>query len=121
MQFYINPNTFEGSSLHVIPLLENNLVKTLEDKIKKNIKSSLFSGKKDSTFLLETEDGVILLVGLGEKPEPSAIEKSFRRVLAKNRDLVEKIITLDFHDSFTNLRGICQRSSCKSSPTQNTQ
>ncbi len=101
MKFYINNKTFKGSSLHVIPVLQDKLAETLEDKVKKSIKSSIFSGKKDTTFLLETEDRIILLVGLGENPEPFAVEKSFRRILAKNSELVEKKITLDFHDSFT--------------------
>lgn len=101
MQFYTNPDTILGSPLHVIPVLEDRLVESLRDKVKIKIKPSLFSGKKDTTFLLETDERVILLVGLGEKPDSSTIEKSFRRVLTKNRELVEKKITLDFHDSFS--------------------
>ncbi|WP_296697733.1 M17 family metallopeptidase [Algoriphagus sp.] len=98
MQFYINPSDFAKSSLFVIPVLEKRIDEILEEKIQKKIKTSLFSGKKDSTFLLESEEKVFLLIGLGESPDPWEIEKSFRRVLTKNKELVEKHITLDFHD-----------------------
>ncbi|MEN2282522.1 leucyl aminopeptidase family protein [Algoriphagus sp. SE2] len=98
MQFYINPRDFEGNSIHIIPVLEKRVDEILEGKLQSKIKPSLFSGKKDTTFLLESEEKVFLLIGLGENPNSWEIEKSFRRILSKNQDLVEKKITLNFHD-----------------------
>ncbi|WP_332910902.1 hypothetical protein [Algoriphagus boritolerans] len=44
---------------------------------------------------------MVLLLGLGEDPDYKTMETSFRRVLAKSSELVEKEVLIDFPDSFS--------------------
>jgi len=57
-----------------------------------NISSSLFSGKKDSQFILEDHQSgrTFLLIGLGKTPDYKTIQTAFRRLTAKQSDLFAK-------------------------------
>lgn len=104
MQFKLNPKNPSTSGLRVIPVMENKVNETLEEKkLDKSISSLLFSGKKDSHYSFDVEGQLVLLLGLGENPEYKSIEISFRRVLAKQSTLVEKEVVLDFPSYFESL------------------
>jgi leucyl aminopeptidase len=97
MQFKTNPKTLADSGLSVIPVLENqkkeNLPSFLSDL---KIHPSIFSGKKDSSYTLHTENRLVLLLGLGENPSYKDIETSYRRILSKHSALIDQEISLDF-------------------------
>lgn len=100
MQFKINPKNISTSALRVIPVFEANAEDTISVKLGFSGPSkSLFSGKKETTFILETDGQVIFLIGLGDNPEYKSIENSFRRILSKNSDLVAKEVLIDFPET----------------------
>lgn len=101
MQFKINPKNLSTSALRVIPVFEANAAEIISAKLGFSGPSkSVFSGKKDTTFTVETDGQVILLVGLGDNPEYKTIENSFRRILSKSPDLVGKEVLIEFPDTF---------------------
>ncbi len=51
--------------------------------------------------MMEIESQVILLVGLGENPDYKTFETSFRRILSKTSEMVEKEVLIDFPDTFS--------------------
>ncbi len=102
MQFKINPKNLSTSALRVIPVMEAKAEEIISTKLGlAGPSKALFSGKKDTTFTMEIESQVLLLVGLGEDPDYKTFENSFRRILSKNSDLVEKEVLLDFPDTFS--------------------
>lgn len=102
MQFKTNPKNLSTSALRVIPVMEANSEEIISAKLGLSGPSkALFSGKKDTTYLMEIESQMILLVGLGEDPDYKTFETSFRRILSKNSDLVNKEVLLDFPDTFS--------------------
>lgn len=102
MQFKINPKNISTSALRVIPVFEANAEDTISTKLGFSGPSkSLFSGKKETTFILETDGQVIFLIGLGDNPEYKSIENSFRRILSKNSDLVAKEVLIDFPETLS--------------------
>lgn len=101
MKFKLRNNNTSKVNLRVIPFLEDQLDLILIEKLPGlKLSSSIFSGKKDSTYLLEFEGNLNLLVGLGKNPEVEVIEKSFRRILGKQTDLIQTSIYLDFATIF---------------------
>lgn len=102
MKLKINPKNLSTTALRVIPVFQGNAEEIISDKLG-NLSPSknLFSGKKDTHYSLETESQVVLLLGLGEDPDYKTTETSFRRVLAKSSELVEKEVLIDFPDSFS--------------------
>jgi leucyl aminopeptidase len=102
MQFKLNPKNSSSFSLRVIPVMESNAAEIISAKLGLSGPSkALFTGKKDTTYTLEIDSQVIFLLGLGEKPDYKVLENSFRRILSKNSDLVEKDVLIDFHDTFS--------------------
>ncbi|OOG72779.1 M17 family metallopeptidase [Algoriphagus sp. A40] len=102
MNFKINPKNPSTSALKVIPVFEKQTETILTEKLGFSGPSkSLFSGKKDTTYSYESDNQLILLVGLGEDPEYKTIENSFRRILSKSQSLIEKEVLLDFPESFS--------------------
>lgn len=102
MQFKTNPKNLSITALRVIPVVQANAEEIISAKLGLSGPSkALFSGKKDTSFTLEIDSQVIFLVGLGENPEYKAFENSFRRILSKNSDLIEKEVLLDFPDTFS--------------------
>lgn len=102
MQFKINPKNPSTSALRVIPVLEDQSEPILGEKLGNSGPSkTLFSGKKETSYTFESDNQLVLLLGLGEKPEYKTIENSFRRVLSKHSFLVEKEVLLDFPSTFS--------------------
>jgi leucyl aminopeptidase len=96
MKFELSGRTTSKSPLRIIPIFANSATDILLTKFGLDIHSSVFSGKKDSTYLLQHHDQLVLLIGLGEDPEMNEVEKSFRRVLPKNSEIIQDKVTLDF-------------------------
>ena len=102
MQFNTQREADENTGLLIIPVINNNSEEIIKNKLDGfTVNSALFSGKKDTSYQFEINGRLILLIGLGEKPDVSSIEKSFRRVLSKNAGLVENAVTIDFPEDFT--------------------
>jgi leucyl aminopeptidase len=102
MQFKTNPKNLSTSALRIIPVFEEISEEILREKLGFQGPSAvLFSGKKDSSYSISLENNLVLLIGLGKNPEYKVIENSFRRVLSKNPELVEKEVLIDFPNSFS--------------------
>ncbi len=102
MQFKINPKNPSASALRVIPVFEEEPGKALiENRGIPKPPSALFSGKKDSSYSLESAGKLVLLLGLGENPEYKTVETTYRKILSKNPTLVENGVFLDFPDTFS--------------------
>lgn len=65
-----------------------------------SISKNLFSGKKDTQFIMENNesDRVFLLVGLGKEPSYKTIKTVFRRLTAKHEILFEKKVLVMLND-----------------------
>ena len=101
MQFKTNPKNLSSSGLRVIPVFKTSREHILSEKFSEVfISSSLFTGEKDSQYLLQIEKQLVLLIGLGENPTYKEIETSFRRILSKHTNLIEKEVFLDFPSEF---------------------
>ncbi len=102
MQFKTNPKSPSSTSLRVIPVFEEKTTKDIDETTGFTWPIvSLFSGKKDTSYCFESDGRLILLVGLGENPEYKTIENSFRRIIAKQANLTENDVLLDFPESFS--------------------
>jgi leucyl aminopeptidase len=64
------------------------------------ISKSLFSGKKDSQFIIEDKESenIFLLVGLGKEPTYKTIKTAFRRLTAKQEHLFEKKVLVKVNE-----------------------
>ena len=101
MQFTIQTETNDNSGLLIIPVLGEHYEVNLQQIFPGfTLNRSLFSGKKDSSYHLEINGRLVILIGLGEKTEVSSIGKSFRRILSKNAALLGKTVTVDFSEDF---------------------
>ena len=81
------------------PFLENeDGIKVPEELLKSKVSKNLFSGKKDSQFILEdpNSDKVIILIGLGKNPNFKSIQTAFRRVTFKQAELISTDINIYF-------------------------
>ncbi|MBN7815955.1 leucyl aminopeptidase family protein [Algoriphagus pacificus] len=96
MNFSIHTKSTDLKALTVFPVLEENAEEAILKRFGTSMKSSLFSGKMDSSYASEIIGNLVLFVGLGTNPKAFEIEKSFRRILSKNSSLIESEITLDF-------------------------
>jgi leucyl aminopeptidase len=102
MQFKTNPKNLSTSALRVIPVFQANAEEIISSSLGLSAPSkALFAGKKDTTYLMEIESQMILLIGLGENPEYKTFETAFRRILSKNSELVDSEVLLDFPDTFS--------------------
>lgn len=102
MKFIATNHINSTSDLRIIPVLEDFFQEIMKEKLPGLILSTaIFSGKKDLTYLVQQEDALILLVGLGKSPESELIEKSFRRVLSKQAELITNAVIIDFAHAFT--------------------
>lgn len=92
-----NYNKLEG--LILLPFMETeNEILFEEIKISKKI----FSGKKDTSYLVEKEGKIFLFIGLGNKLEYKNVKIVFRRVASKHIDLFFDNVTLIFSEEFSN-------------------
>jgi len=90
-------NKFKG--LVIIPFLEEDKsLKFPEGFGQIEVSKNLFSGKKDTQFIIEDKknDRVYVLLGLGKNPEYHAIKTIFRRLTAKQETLFSEEILLAF-------------------------
>ena len=62
----------------------------------------LFSGKKDSHYLVENNKNVHLYIGLGKKIDYKALKNIFRRISAKQKEHFTSNLALILPDHFTN-------------------
>ncbi|QYH38804.1 leucyl aminopeptidase family protein [Algoriphagus sp. NBT04N3] len=101
MKIQINTQVSSSTFLRVIPFLEKEEISfSALNGVSVNVKSPIFSGKKDSFYVLEAEKEMVLLVGLGKEPEYKSIENSFRKVLHKHDHLIDQSILLEFPEGF---------------------
>ncbi|MDO9554694.1 M17 family metallopeptidase [Rhodonellum sp.] len=98
------PQNHKG--LILLPFEESESLRYPTDFQKLKISSVLFSGKKDTQFLLEdsASERTYLLIGLGKNPDYKTIQTAFRRLTAKQSRLFEKgallAIQEEMKDSF---------------------
>ena len=79
------------SKLNLIPFFESDKPISFQGI---SLNETLFSGKKDTTFLMEQEGKILLLIGLGKSPDYKAIQTIFRRISAKQNNLFQQQATL---------------------------
>ncbi len=96
---YIKSNTsFKGLIIIPVYVTENE---TLFEDIK--LSKKLFSGKKDSNYIIEKNDVNYLFIGLGKSPDYKTIKTIFRRISAKQSSYFETNATIVFPKEFTDL------------------
>jgi leucyl aminopeptidase len=88
------------SNLLIIPILRSETDVQFEDII---LSSKLFSGKKDSHYILEKETVNYIFVGLGKNPDYKTVKTAFRRVSAKQSAHFDNTATLIFPDDFSEI------------------
>jgi leucyl aminopeptidase len=99
----LKPSTNNPSivDLRIIPILEDNFNEMMLEKLPDlTLSTAIFSGKNDTTYLFQQEDTLIFLIGLGKSPAYESIEKSFRRILSKQADLITHAVKIDFAQAF---------------------
>ncbi|WP_236021373.1 leucyl aminopeptidase family protein [Algoriphagus oliviformis] len=102
MHFKTNPKKPSQTALRVIPVMGEENLSTMKEKLVQSpLSKLLFSGEKDSSYSLESEGRLVLLLGLGKEPEYKTVETAFRRILSKNQKLAESGLSLDFPATFT--------------------
>lgn len=100
MLFKINPKNPSNNALRVVPVFQDQSALILSEKLGNAAPSpTLFSGKSDTTYALEVEGQVTLLVGLGEDPSYKTLENGLRKVMSKNSALIGQAVVLDFPES----------------------
>lgn len=100
MKIQVNPSKKNLRGLVIIPFLESEDNIKLPEKLgDKEFSSKVFSGKKDSTLLFESEDKKTsyYLIGLGKDPDYKVIKKTFRRITAKKESLIDNEVHMHFH------------------------
>ncbi|WP_373493875.1 M17 family metallopeptidase [Aquiflexum sp.] len=92
-------NKFKG--LVLIPFFEvEESVKFPSGFTQIEVSKNLFSGKKDSQFIIEDKknERVYLLLGLGKNPEYHTVKNIFRRLTAKQESVIDEKMLLVFSD-----------------------
>ncbi|MFD2202737.1 leucyl aminopeptidase family protein [Shivajiella indica] len=92
-------NDFKG--LILLPFFENeNGTQSREEFLHISVSNSLFSGKKDSQFIIEEKESgnIFLFIGLGKNPEYKSVKTAFRRLTAKQGDLFKDQVLLYLTD-----------------------
>lgn len=67
-----------------------------------SVYSSVFYGKKDTHYLVEKYDSTHIFVGLGKELDYKSLKTIFRRIAAKQKELLAKNVALVVPDSFDN-------------------
>ena len=94
---YINSlNSLKG--LLIIPIYESDSEVKFQDV---NLSLKLFSGKKDSSYILEKNGAHLLFIGLGKSSDYKTIKTIFRRISAKQTAYFETKATIVFPDNFS--------------------
>jgi leucyl aminopeptidase len=96
MKFSIQTNAEAiKAKLIIIPFLEQEAIRFSWEGTSHVIHKALFSGKKDSFYSFESEGILWLLLGMGKELEYKSIQTSFRRITAKNADLLTGDVLVD--------------------------
>jgi leucyl aminopeptidase len=105
MKLIVTNHSNSALDLRIIPVIEDFFQEIMKEKLPDlTLSTAIFSGKQDSTYLFQQEDALILLVGLGKSPKSESIEKSFRRILSKQADLITNAVKIDFAQAFTSIQ-----------------
>ncbi|WP_194974235.1 leucyl aminopeptidase family protein [Aquiflexum lacus] len=92
-------NKFKG--LVLIPFVEvEGTINFPKGLSKIEVSQNIFSGKKDTQFIIEdkTEEKIYILLGLGKTPEYHTVKTAFRRLTAKQETLFSEQMLLVFSD-----------------------
>lgn len=101
MQISTQVDHFKG--LIILPFFENeNAFLSYQQFPSAKVSNHLFSGKKDSQFLLEKteEEQIFLFLGLGKEPDYKSIKNAFRRLTAKQEQLFTGQVLLVLSNDF---------------------
>lgn len=79
----------------IVPFLESENIQFSWEDTSFVINKNLFAGKKDSMHSFESAGKLFVLVGLGKEPDFKSVQNSFRRLTAKNSDLLNGSLLLD--------------------------
>jgi leucyl aminopeptidase len=102
MKLILSQESSSPIALLIIPVIEDFFQEMMEEITPQlDLPSAIFSGKKDTSYLLQSKGNLILLIGLGKSPEPESIEKSFRRVLSKQPEFIKDVVKIEFSKSFS--------------------
>ncbi len=101
MKLYYQIKGEPTAGLIIIPYFESD-----KEIVYKGISLSakLFSGKKDTSYLLEKDKAFVLFVGLGKDPDYKMIKTAFRRVAAKQDAFFSDRANIVFSDNFSDDR-----------------
>ena len=84
-------------SMLIIPVFES------EDEISFNnftIAKTVFSGKKDSVYIKEEKNSILLFIGLGKNPNYRTTKTIFRRISAKHTSYLKEKAAIIFPEKF---------------------
>lgn len=102
MKIKIKSASSELGKLVIIPFFEKNSgIELPIDAFETTVSKNVFSGKKDTQFILERSDIIYILLGVGSEPTYHSIATAFRRITAKHADLIEDEIDLYFTADFS--------------------
>jgi len=79
--------------LNLIPFFESENPLVFKEI---SVNPTLFSGKKDTTFVMEQAGNIFLFIGLGKTADYKSIQTSFRRISAKQSNLFDREAALFF-------------------------
>ena len=82
---------FETTAKNIIPIKFEGI----------EISSKVFFGKKDSSYLVESNGNSYLFLGLGKTPDYKSLKTIFRRVTAKEKDVFANETALALPKEFT--------------------
>ena len=94
------PEKYSGTVL--IPEFESNFNDStpyIFDGFEVNPK--VFSGKKDTHYLIEKNDTIYIFIGLGNKIDYKSLKNIFRRIAQKQKDTFAQDVSLFFPEVFT--------------------
>jgi leucyl aminopeptidase len=89
----LNTTTGNVKKLNLIPFFESENPLVFKEI---SVNPTLFSGKKDTTFVMEQAGNIFLFIGLGKTADYKSIQTSFRRISAKQSNLFDKEAALFF-------------------------
>lgn len=97
MKFSTFDNSLQQSFTSVItPFFESDQIQISWKDKNFSIPTSLFSGKKDTVYSVEWDEKIFILLGVGKEPDYKSVQTAFRRLTAKQSDLLEGDVLLDF-------------------------
>ncbi|MGC4039363.1 MAG: leucyl aminopeptidase family protein [Flavobacterium sp.] len=96
-----NLDTFTGTIL--IPVFETTAKSIVPIEYHGvSVYSQVFYGKKDTHYLVEKYDCTDVFIGLGKETDYKSLKTIFRRISAKQKDVLGKNVTLVIPENFSN-------------------